>query len=200
MDAQSVKRNTETRRAGHRAEVSGTVVVGLMFAFGIAATAGLWTYWYYHTQPFIPLQEAISAEFKGSAPRVDGGARKLHKGTPTLLWIIMRVDFRPDLDREQAASVSRRVVELSDQHLDLAPYEQLNIRLFFGELEKEIHTLDAQVPIDSGVPDLEAVTSESLAESAETASQLRREGSPWLRPSMEDAEPSRDAAGSDERP
>ncbi|MHC4875690.1 MAG: hypothetical protein ACYTGL_04270 [Planctomycetota bacterium] len=182
MDVQGAKRQVGMKRMGRRAEISGSVVVALMFAFGAVATAGLWTYWYYHTQPFIPLQEAISAEFKGSAPRVDGGARKLHKGTPTLLWIIMRVDFRPDLDREKAASVSRRVVELSQEHLDLSAYEQLNIRLFFGELEKEIHTLDAEVPIEAGKPELNSVTAESLAENAETASQLRRDGSPWLTP------------------
>ncbi len=188
MDVQSVKRQAGFQRTGRRAEISGTLIVAVMFAFGLLATAGLWTYWYYHTQPFIPLQEAISAEFKGSAPRVDGGARKLHKGTPTLLWIIMRVDFRPDLDREKAASVSRRVVELSQEHLDLSAYEQLNIRLFFGELEKEIHRLDAVVPIESGKPDLNSVTAESLAENAETTSQSRRDGSPWLPPSQQGSE------------
>ena len=150
-----------------------------MFTFGVLSTGALWTYWFYHTQPFIPLQQAISAEFKGSAPRVDGGARKLHKGTPTLLWIIMRVDFRPDLDREKAATVSKRVVELSQEHLDLTEFEQLNIRLFFGELEKEIHTLDAEVPIASGQPDVDAVTAESLKENAKAETLLRPSLSPW---------------------
>ncbi len=156
-----------------RGEVPGKVVVAIMFTFGVLSTGVLWTYWFYHTQPFIPLQVAISTEFKGSAPRVDGGARKLHKGTPTLLWIIMRVDFRPDLDREKSATVSKRVVELSQENLDLTNFEQLNIRLFFGELEKEIHTLDAEVPIAAGEPDFGAVTPESLKENAKAESLLR---------------------------
>lgn len=161
------------RRAG---EIHGSIIVAVMFTFGALATAGLWTYWFYHTQPFIPLQKAISAEFKGSAPRVDGGSRRLHKGAPELLWIIMRVDFRPDLDRERAAQVSRRVVALSQEHLDLTRFQQLNIRLFFGELEKEIHTLDAEVPIDDGQPDLDAVTAESLKQHARTEMMVRPEG------------------------
>ncbi|MBI1314888.1 hypothetical protein GC176_26635 [bacterium] len=159
--------------AQRRGEVSGSIIVALMFTFGALTTGALWTYWFYHTQPFIPLQQAISAEFKGSAPRVDGGARKLHKGTPKLLWIIMRVDFRPNLDREKSASVSRRVVELSQENLDLTKFEQLNIRLFFGELEKEIHTLDAEVPIHAGQPDLNAVTAESLKQNAKAESMIR---------------------------
>ena len=166
-------------RKRRRGEIPGAAVIAVMFTFGVLSTGALWTYWFYHTQPFIPLQQAISAEFKGSAPRVDGGARKLHKGTPTLLWIIMRVDFRPDLDREKAATVSKRVVELSQEHLDLTEFEQLNIRLFFGELEKEIHTLDAEVPIASGQPDVDAVTAESLKENAKAETLLRPSLSPW---------------------
>jgi hypothetical protein len=174
--------------ANRRGEIPGSAIVALMFAFGTITTGALWTYWFYHTQPFIPLQQAISAEFKGSAPRVDGGARKLHKGTPKLLWIIMRVDFRPDLDREQSATVSERVVELSQEHLDLTKFEQLNIRLFFGELEKEIHTLDAEVPIDAGQPDFDAVTPESLKENAKAETLLRPSVSPWSKsqPSAEE--------------
>lgn len=173
MNPQPVEDAATSPHKRRKGEIPGSAVIALMFTFGVLSTGALWTYWFYHTQPFIPLQQAISAEFKGSAPRVDGGARKLHKGTPTLLWIIMRVDFRPDLDREKAATVSKRVVELSQENLDLTNFEQLNIRLFFGELEKEIHTLDAEIPIDAGQPDVSAVAAESLKENAKAETLLR---------------------------
>ncbi len=179
MNSQSAEDALSPLRKRRRGEVPGKVVVAIMFTFGVLCTGALWTYWFYHTQPFIPLQIAISAEFKGSAPRVDGGARKLHKGTPKLLWIIMRVDFRPDLDREKSATVSKRVVELSQENLDLTKFEQLNIRLFFGELEKEIHTLDAEVPIAAGQPDFDAVTPESMKEKAKAETLVRPSVSPW---------------------
>jgi hypothetical protein len=195
MNSQSAEDALSSPRKRRRGEVPGKVVVAIMFTFGVLCTGTLWTYWFYHTQPFIPLQVAISAEFKGSAPRVDGGARKLHKGTPTLLWIIMRVDFRPDLDREKSATVSKRVVELSQENLDLTKFEQLNIRLFFGELEKEIHTLDAEVPIAAGQPDFGAVTPESLKENAKAETLVRPSASPWPK-----AQPSVEEEKTDEEP
>lgn len=130
--------------------VSGRKLVVLMFAFGILASGTLWTYWYYHTAPFVPLQRAISAEFPGSAPRVDGGQRKIHRGTPTLLWVIARVDFRPDQDSEKARQMVDRIVELTKTTIDSSDYEQVNVRLFQGELEKMIHKRDFPVRLKPG--------------------------------------------------
>ena len=123
-------------------EIDGWKLVLIMLTFGILASGTLWGYWYYHTAPFIPLQVAIADEFPGSAPRVDGGKRKIHKGTPSHLWIIMRVDFKPQDDEAKSNATVERVRELSDEHLDLSEYEQLTVRLFFGEMEKEIHKRD----------------------------------------------------------
>ncbi len=120
-----------------------------MMTFGILASGTLWGYWYYHTAPFIPLQVAIADEFPGSAPRVDGGQRKMHKGTESLLWIIMRVDFKPQENPNRAEHTVGRVKKLAEEHLDLSEYRHLTVRLFFGEMEKEIHKLDFEFPLGS---------------------------------------------------
>lgn len=133
-------------------EISGRIVVLSMFVFAVTATGALWTYWYYHSAPFVPLQVAIAEEFSGSSPRVDGGQRKMHKETSTLLWIIMRVEFDPEQDANQSLKTFHRVLELAREHLDLNPYEQLNVRLFRGDPEKTIHSRDLSVTLIAGVP------------------------------------------------
>ena len=125
---------------------SGKRVVVGMFVFAVLITGALWFYWYYHTQPFIPLQKAIAAEFPNSAPRVDGGQRRIHRNSPRLLWVVMRVEFDPASD-ELADRTANRVVELAREHLNLANYDQVNIRLFRGEPEKTIHRRDLEVPL-----------------------------------------------------
>ena len=126
-------------------EIDGWKLVLVMLTFGILASGTLWGYWYYHTAPFIPLQVAIADEFPGSAPRVDGGKRKIHKGTPSHLWIIMRVDFKPQDDEAKSLATVDRVHKLADKHLDLSEYEQITVRLFFGEMEKGIHKRDFDI-------------------------------------------------------
>ena len=121
-----------------------------MLTFGLIASGTLWTYWHYHTAPFIPLQVAIAEEFKASAPRVDGGQRKMHKGTPKLLWIVMRVQFNPEDNLEQADRITDRVMELSQQHLDLTQFKQINLRQFYGEPERVLHRVDYEVPVVDG--------------------------------------------------
>ena len=128
-------------------EIDGWKLVAAMLTFGIVASGTLWGYWYYHTAPFIPLQVAIADEFPGSAPRVDGGQRRIHKDTAGLLWIIMRVDFNPKDDAEKSQRVVDRVVELAREHVEMGTYENLTVRLFFGEMEKEIHKVDFEVPV-----------------------------------------------------
>jgi len=128
-------------------EIDGWKLVFAMLAFGAAATGTLWGYWYYHSAPFIPLQIAIAEEFPESAPRVDGGQRKMHRGTEALLWIIMRVKFDPQTEPEKSRLTVDRVVELAHEKVDLQSYEQLTVRLFFGDLEKEIHKADFEVSL-----------------------------------------------------
>jgi hypothetical protein len=133
-------------------EIDGWKLVAAMLTFGFLASGTLWGYWYYHTAPFIPLQVAIADEFPGSAPRVDGGQRRIHKDTAGLLWIIMRVDFNPKDDSEKSQRVVDRVVELAYKHVEIEEFEKLNVRLFFGEMEKEIHKVDFEVPVEKESP------------------------------------------------
>jgi hypothetical protein len=119
--------------------VSGIGVVLAMFAFGIAATAGLWTYWTLHTGPFRPLQAALAKEFPGSVPRVDGGQRKLRKGMPTILRAVLRVDFDPVTETAKGEQILSRVEQVSRQHIDLSEYDILDVYLYQGVPEQEIH-------------------------------------------------------------
>lgn len=140
---------TITNRSGSRRSgtVSGKAVVAVMVTFGSLATAALWVYWYYHSAPFIPLQKAISAEFPGSSPRVDGGHRKLHKGTPSEIWIIMRVEFDVESDDEASASAVERVKQLVNEHLKTDDYEMLHVRLYRGDPERFLHKRDVDIPL-----------------------------------------------------
>lgn len=141
--------NSSDDSASPGPEIDGWKLVLVMMTFGILASGTLWGYWYYHTAPFIPLQVAIADEFPGSAPRVDGGQRKMHKGTESLLWIIMRVDFKPQENPQKSEHTVDRVKKLAEENLDLSPYEQLTVRLFFGEMEKEIHKRDFEFPLNN---------------------------------------------------
>ncbi|NQV25475.1 MAG: hypothetical protein HQ518_14035 [Rhodopirellula sp.] len=137
--------------------VSGPVVVALMVAFGAIATATLWVYWYYHSAPFIPLQRAIAAEFPRSSPRVDGGRRKIHKGTPSEIWIIMRVEFDLESDESTPAAAVAKVRELANEHLPPGEYEILHVRLYRGKPEQYIQKYDVDLPLgDIDSPDAEA--------------------------------------------
>jgi len=127
--------------------ISGRWIIALMFLFGSVATSGLWIFWYFHTAPFAPLQKAVAVEFPGSAPRVDGGQRRIHKGTPRLLWVVLRVDYEPEQDPVRSQATVDRVVELARTTLDLTGYDQVNVRLFHGELENEIRSQDFETPL-----------------------------------------------------
>lgn len=122
--------------------VSGKYVVIVMFLFASFATSLLWYYWYYHNAPFVPLQKALAEEFIGCQPRVDGGQRKMHLGTPKLLWVILRMPFKPDDDPSRSRKVAERVRDLVREKLPPDDFESLTVRLFFGEPERVLHKLD----------------------------------------------------------
>jgi hypothetical protein len=138
-----------TKRSG---AVSGPAVVALMVAFGVIATATLWVYWYYHSAPFVPLQRAISAEFPRSSPRVDAGQRKIHKGTPAEIWIIMRVEFDLESDDAEPQAAADRVKELVNEHLNKGQYDTLHVRLYRGKPEQYIQKRDIDMPLRDVAP------------------------------------------------
>lgn len=123
--------------------VSGKLVVGVMFLFASIATGLLWFYWYYHNAPFVPLQKALAQEFIGCQPRVDGGQQKMHRGGPKLLWVILRMPFKPDDDPTRSAKVAGRVRDLVREKLPPHEFDELTVRLFFGEPERVLHKVDA---------------------------------------------------------
>jgi hypothetical protein len=118
--------------------VSGRAVVIGMFIFGITATSTLWIYWTLHTGPFRPLQDALAAQFPGSVPRVDGGQRKMHKGTPKILRVVLRVDFDPVTGTRQGQQVLDRVEELARHYIDLNDYDVLDVYLYHGIPERDL--------------------------------------------------------------
>ncbi len=113
-----------------------------MFLFASIATGCLWFYWYYHNAPFVPLQRALAKEFVGCQPRVDGGQQKMHRGGPKLLWVILRMQFKPDDDPARSVKVAERVRELLTEALPGHDFEVLTVRLFYGEPERVLHKVD----------------------------------------------------------
>lgn len=118
--------------------VSGRAVVVVMFLFGIAATSILFFYWEAHTAPFRALQTELAETFTGSKPRVDGGQRKSHKGTPKTLRVVMQVEFDPDADERTAEAFADEVMLVAARH-GLTKYEVLEIHLYWPEPEARIH-------------------------------------------------------------
>lgn len=148
----------ETHSADNRS-VSGRKVVIAMFALGIVATGILWTYWQLHLMPFMPLQEALVREFEDSRPHVEGGTRKMHKGTPSILRIVMRVPFDPTLEDEATEAQLRSLFEttrtLAAQHTELEQYNEIEIHLYLEEKEQVLHQQSFR--IDLGAPNADAV-------------------------------------------
>jgi hypothetical protein len=118
--------------------VSGSGMVLGMLAFGICTTAGMWIYWTLHTGPFRPLQDAIAAAFPHSSPRVDGGQHKMHKGTPKILRIVMRVEFDPVTQTARGDEVVDSLEKIAGKYVDLPAYDELQVYLYQGVPEQEV--------------------------------------------------------------
>lgn len=112
--------------------VSGRVVVIGMFAFAACLTAFLSYYWNKHIEPFMPLQLAIEQEWKGSSPRVEGGQRKISKGTPKILRVTLRVPFDPNADKNEQLARNRIqvIADIAGRHLELPEYEILTVNFY----------------------------------------------------------------------
>lgn len=127
--------------------VRGQWVVLVMLAFGMTLTAILWLYWDRHTAPFRDLQDALAREFPRSKPRVEGGQRKMHKGDPRILRIVLKVEFNPQAKESEAEAVADRAVELARQHHDLTRYDEIEIHLYWPEPEREIVEWEITRPV-----------------------------------------------------
>ena len=113
---------------------SGRMIVALMFLLGILATSFLYGYWTLHLMPFMPLQEAIVAEFPGSAPRVDGGRKKMHKDTPLILRIAMKSEIDPlsevPADLQEMEKIRTRVAALAESLKPLPGMQLLELHVY----------------------------------------------------------------------
>lgn len=122
--------------------VSGSRIVLVMFAFGIAATATIWIYWTAYLMPFMPLQKAIESEFAKSSPRVDGGREKGKSDKPFTLRVVMRVPFDPTQDDpETLESVNTRIErtkQLAEELTEFDKYELLHVHLYNEPKEKAL--------------------------------------------------------------
>lgn len=120
-----------------------------MFTFAIAATTILYVYWKLHIGPFLPIQRALAEEFRGSRPRVEGGQRKMHKGTPRILRVTMKVDFDPDVETERSQALAQRAARFCAKRGDLASYDVFEAHFYWPEPEKELHEWSMEIPVSS---------------------------------------------------
>lgn len=134
--------------------LTGPRVVATMFAMGICATGLLYAYWTLHLMPFMPLQEAIVSEFPGSAPRVDGGRRRLHKETPTVLRIVMKSQIDPTAtdaeSTETLKTLRNRIAELVEAKVDFPGMDFIELHVYKLLQEKEIREKSWRLDLQPG--------------------------------------------------
>lgn len=109
----------------------GILVLGLLF------TATLWWYTDMHAGPFRGLRDAIQSEFPAAVPQVEGGQRKIHRETPKILRITLRVKQDPREDDRHVARMVDRLVVLADEHHGLAGYDLLDVYLVWYRPEQK---------------------------------------------------------------
>ncbi|HLJ10168.1 MAG TPA: hypothetical protein VKU82_03210 [Planctomycetaceae bacterium] len=111
-------------RAPRFPTVSGRLVVLCMIGFGILLTGAIWGYAKLELAPFVPLRNALDAEFPDSHPNVKGGRPK---GLPPVLRVVMQVDFPPSETDDRITKIVERVMALAKEHVDLGEYESVEI-------------------------------------------------------------------------
>ncbi len=112
-------------------EISGRYLLIGLVVLAFSMSGVLWVYWYLHTKPFVPLQRAVTATFPKSYPQVQGGQRRMHKDSPKILRITLRVKFDPEPQEadEQVTAIVNQLEALARKHIDYASYEQFEIHL-----------------------------------------------------------------------
>ncbi len=124
-------------------EYSGTQFVLGIFLFASVMAGGLGIYSYFHAKPFRPLQRAIHLAYPKSYPRVEGGQQKMHRDTPRILRVTMRVPFDPEAmdERPQVDTLVVRLAELARKHLDLSNFAVFEVHLVQMQPEQKAHKL-----------------------------------------------------------
>ena len=133
--------------------ISGRWMVIGMFTMGITLTSLLYVYSTLHLGPFRPLQDAIVNEFPGSAPRVDGGKKKLYKNTPTVLRILVKTEIDPLSEREESIqalfAMRKRIAELAMEKAPLPDLSVLEIHVYKLLKEDGIHKRSYRLDLKS---------------------------------------------------
>ena len=117
--------------------VPGRWVACGILCLGLISTTTLWIYTDLHTAPFLALRDAIHEEFPSSAPQVEGGQRKIHRGSPRILRVTLRVSWDPHERDEEVANMLSRLVELADRHQGLTGYDQFDVHLVWFRPEQK---------------------------------------------------------------
>ena len=134
--------------------ISGRWLVIGMFAMGITATGLLYIYSTLHLGPFKPLQEAIVLEFPGSSPRVDGGKKRMHLDTPTILRILMKSNMDLLSETEESLLEIRntriRIAELALENVTLPDLAIIELHLYKLLQEDQILKRSYRLDLESG--------------------------------------------------
>jgi hypothetical protein len=129
--------NTEGIVPDESPRISGVWVAGGLLLLGAAFTLVLWLYTEVHTGPFRDLRDAIHSEFPRSVPQVEGGQKKMHKGTPRILRITLQVHSDPREDDQLVTGMIDRLVSLSEEHHGLGGYDVLDVYLVWFRPEQK---------------------------------------------------------------
>ena len=117
--------------------ISGVWVASGLLLLGVLFTLALWLYTEVHTGPYRGLRDAIHSEFPRSVPQVEGGQKKMHKGTPRILRITLQVHSDPREDDQLVTGMIDRLVSLSEQHHGLGDYDLLDVYLVWFRPEQK---------------------------------------------------------------
>ena len=135
--------------------ISGRWMVIGMFTMGITLTSLLYAYSTLHLGPFRPLQDAIVREFPGSAPRVDGGKKKPHQNTPTILRILIKTEMdllsEHDESVQQLIAMRQRVGELALEKAPLPDLAILEIHVYKLQKEDKIDKRSFRMDMKAGL-------------------------------------------------
>ena len=153
--------------------VPGKYVIMGIFGLAVVMTGSLWIYWDFHTAPFRPLQIAIAEHFPKSEPRVQGGQRKIHKETPFILRIVMRVKFNPLLpkNKQQIGDMSSLLFALAGKHQELETYDTFELHFFKMKPEK----MADQITLSLDMKELLQSSEDERANAISTAIQSAQE-------------------------
>jgi hypothetical protein len=155
MSETRLAQDDDLRNGAASRSLSGRKVVAAMFAFGIAATAGMWVYWKLHVAPFVALQQALAQEFEDSRPLVEGGQRKMHKDTPRILRITMHAPFNPVANREQTLRLGEQVLAFVRAREDLTRFAELHLYLYSREGDYDFFETCIRWELPDGPPRIE---------------------------------------------